>query len=199
MRSAFPTRPKTIARPPTIQGFPAMPTGPRAFSKRNHPGLVGGPGAPPKDFVLATTSGSEWILYWGMFRVLAPNNNPRKPPFVGSPAGEFVYQYNYSGGRHFLGGAVVDYVIDPYLYNNSILVRLQTEEFHIYTDDRKHAYDLLQARELGKYGEVYDIFGQQIIADKTGLAAIMAVKDCIAGRYEIDPLKSGQAKRVRVR
>jgi len=201
MRAFGLPEPKTIARPPAIKTFPAFPTGPRDLANAQRAQVLGGPGVAPQGFVTATTSGSEWRVYWAGFQVFERNADPRKPPFFGTPNGLFVYQYAYTGGRHFLGGAVVDFVIYPYNgAAGSILVRLQTEEFHVFTTPQKHAYDALQQAELGKYGRVYDIFDQWILDDKggpPGQAAIMALKDCVDDRLEINPLLSGQAQRVR--
>lgn len=192
-------RPKSLNRPPAIHSFPSMPTGPRDFARRFDPTLIGGPMPIPTDFVRATTSGEEWYLYWALYRVLEPSEDPREPPYSGSKdPSKWTYQSFFDQGRRALGGAVVDFVIFPYADYNSILIRLQTENFHIFTDVQKHTYDWKQAQRLGKYGEVYDIFSQQIVEDATGQSAIMAVKDCLSGRLEPNPLLTGQAKRAKI-
>lgn len=179
-----------------------MPTGPRAFRDRLDPVLLSGPGDPPDDFVRATTSGSEWILFWAFRVVMEPGFDPRKPPFNGTQdPSKMVYQYFYDQGRRMLGGSVVDFVVFPYAGYNSKLVRLQTERFHAFVEATKHAYDQLQQQRLGEYGEVYDVWEQWILDDQggpPGRAAIMAVKDCLSGVEEINPLLTGQARRVRV-
>lgn len=192
-------QPRGLNGLPHPKTFASRPTGPREFAQRFNPELVGGPGTPPDGFLRATVSGEEWIIYWALYKVLEPNLDPRQPPFMGSKdPSKWVYQYGIDGARRELGGSVVDYEVFPYSDYNSVLIRLQTERFHVYVDPPKHVYDVLQGQRLSKYGAVYDIFSQQILGDKTGQAGILAVKDALRGVEAPNPLLTGQAVRVRV-
>ncbi len=191
------TRALTIDRPHIPNSFSPLPTGPRAFSRRDRPALPSGPGDAPPGFVTAGTSVSEWIVYWALAKIFSSPKDPRRGPFNGSPDSTlWVYQKSY--GRHQLVGARVDFVIYPYAVV-PILIRLQTEFFHVYAGPKKRAYDRIQEIALGKYGRVADLFEQNFLFDTTGRAVILQVKDLIAGKNQMDPLTSGQAKRVRVR
>ncbi len=122
---------KAATPPRENYAFSAFSTGPKEFSERTNPLLGDAPGPPPPGFVRATTSGSEWYVYWALAKISGSPKGAdvRNPPFYGSRDGElWRYQYPYAGGRHLPGGAVVDFVWMP--FNNSILLRLQTEHFH---------------------------------------------------------------------
>lgn len=190
---------KSITRPAGQRTFSARPTGPRQFRDRTNPLLLDAPGTPPPGFVIATTSGSEWVFYWSMGRVTGDPRmeDIRNPPFRGSrdPAG-WTYQYPYAGGRHLPGGAVVDFVYSPYY--NPILIRIQTEHFHVYSTTVKQATDILQRDLLSKYGKVVDVYDQWYMTDATGAAGIMIARRAIRGLLPIDPLLTGQSMRIQV-
>jgi hypothetical protein len=189
---------RAVARPPGYRPFSARPTGPREFADRLNPMLAAGPGTPPPGFVRASTSGSEWVVYWAFSRIYNDPKDPRVPPFYGSSKDDTLwkYQYPYAGGRHLPGGAVVDFVSSP--FNNPILIRLQTEHFHIFTDMRKHASDVLQQERLSDYGVVIDLYDQDFMDDPSGASCIIQVKRAIQGILPIDVLLTGTAKRIQV-
>lgn len=190
---------KSVSRPTAARTFSARPTGPRQFADRTNPLLVDAPGTPPDGFIRASTSGSEWFAYWAMARIYGDpkGGDVRNPPFYGSrDESKWKYQYPYAGGRHLPGGAVVDFVASP--FNNAVLIRIQTEHFHVYTTTRKQATDILQHDVLAKYGLVVDVYDQWYMDDPTGVSCIVQMKHAIQGILPVDPLQGGTAKRTKV-
>ncbi len=152
--------------------------GPRILGLSKDLPTTSGPGEPPDGFVGGTTSLSEWYLYWAMEKILTPLNI------------HFEYQEAQMGGRQRAGGAVVDYVI--YLWNEMILVRLQTYRFHFNVDPGQMLYDYLQL--LALYGDdviVIDVYEQDFIFDESGQAAIDIVLDIVNHRWRPNPLAIG--------
>lgn len=190
---------KGISQPGHARTFSALPTGPRAFANRTNPMLATGPGTAPPGFVTASTSGSEWYVYWALAKISGDphGDDVRKPPFYGSrDESIWKYQYPYAGGRHLPGGAVVDFVWQP--FNNPLLIRLQTEHFHVFSTTIKQATDLLQKDRLSDFGKVVDLFDQWFISDPSGAAVIVQCKRAIRGLLPIDPLLTGTSTRVHV-
>lgn len=187
--------PKGIDRPRIPRSFAARPRGPEEFRWMASPEIAGGPGDPPDGFVGATNSRSEWWVYWALFRILARDADPRMPPFVGTPDPDgFMYQQPYETGRAYAGGSVIDFVVHP--RTDPLLIRLQTEYWHVFAPAKKQALDELQKARLGKYGRVADIFEQWFIQDKTGAACIEVCQRAIRGDDMLSPLQSGQASRI---
>src|SRR5690606_25402309 len=62
-------------RPPRLRSFPVMPRGPRLY-KLDPDHAKSGPGEPPPGFVTATTSATEWFVYWAV----AKGGVTRSPP-----------------------------------------------------------------------------------------------------------------------
>lgn len=152
--------------------------GPRVLGIGIKPENISGPGEPPEGFVRGSTSLSEWILYWALTKILGPEGDV------------WEYQQSMQGGRHLLGGAVVDFVI----YQGAVVlgIRLQTYRFHLSADAKKQATDLDQFLALsGPEVIIIDVFEDDIIKDETGQAAIRIVLDIINRRERINPLASG--------
>lgn len=125
-----------------------------------------------------TTSLSEGILYWALEKLLGPEGI------------QWTFQESRMGGRHRLGGAVVDFII--YIDNVSIGVRVQTYRFHQNVDPRKQAYDVEQFRALtGPRTIIIDVFESQYIDDPTGETAIKLMLEVINKRWRINPLSTG--------
>lgn len=192
--------PKNLVRPPGSRSFAAKPVGPREFQSRINPALADAPNAPPPGFIIASTSGSEWFVYWAFAKIY---NDPRgddvrKPPFYGSRDGtSWTYQYGYGGGGGpSLGKAKVDFVAD--MYGSPVLIRVQTEHFHVFTTPEKHFYDEMQKANIEKYGRVVDLYDQWFLGDPSGQACIVQCKRAIKGMEPVDPLLSGLATRVSI-
>lgn len=175
-----------------------FPRGPRKFAQlRNSPEMYrGGPGTPPAGFMTATTSAEEWYVYWAISKVLNDPPDPRKPPYFGGR--NWGYQLPYQGGRRRKGGSVADFAV--YFGTYVLIIRLQTERYHVFADAAKQAYDVNQRVQLGKasFIRVVDIYSQQFIEDVTGGRAISVVRQAIATIDQPNPLVFGNARRARL-
>ena len=161
---------------------------------------VGGPGEPPPGFLTYTNSRSEWWIYWAIAKVLKFPQNPRQGPFIGWP-GLWSYQTPFEGGRAVRGGQVLDFVIEsPSTNYGTVAIRIQTERYHVFTDERKRAKeDILMAR-VARHTRVADIFEQDFMMgpnSDSGQAAILEVKRAIYGGRASDPSKAGTARRIK--
>lgn len=186
---------RDLVRPPRLRTITAVPRGPRMYALKE--GHYKGPlTEPPPGFVSATTSASEWVLYWAMFKALDIPADPRMPPFMGYPP-IFYYQSEQFGGRQMAGGAVVDYVIQGGAKTSqNIGIRLVTERFHIYNGEDVHWHDTNQLWRLSERMRIIDIYDQDFLPDKTGAAAVALIKDGIAGRTTPNPMTDGTTQRV---
>lgn len=182
-------------RPPRLRSFPVMPRGPRLY-KLDPDHAKSGPGEPPPGFVTATTSASEWFCYWAIAKVLKFPKDPRQGPFTGWP-GLWAYQWDVEGGRAQRGGQVADFVIMPgNVVDGEILIRLQTDRYHVHTDYRKQATDAILQTRLARFGRVVDVYEEDVILDKTGQAAVLEMKRALFGGRSDNPLRAGDAKRL---
>lgn len=189
-----------VARPAVDRPFSARPVGPREFADRVNPALADAPNSPPPGFVSASTSGSEWVVYWSLAKIFGDpkGEDVRRPPFYGArDSSVWRYQYGYGGGGGpTLGKATVDFVVSP--FNLPILIRLQTEHFHVFVDPKKHLYDKMQAANISKYGKVVDLYEQDFMYDPTGQQCIVQCQRIIKGQDTLDVLKAGTATRIHV-
>lgn len=154
---------KINVRPKPLRTTTRIPTGPKMYRKAAKPEFGSGPGEPPPGFVTPTTSKSEWLVYWAIWKALDVPGNVRQGPFNGPGTGEFEYQSWQMGGRSSLGGAVVDFLIFPYGSGSPIGVRVQTEYFHIFAGSNKIASDEIQLALLSRNMTVVDVFDYEFI------------------------------------
>jgi len=125
-----------------------------------------------------TTSMSEGYIYWAFQQVKGPVNT-----------GGWGYQVSAGGGRS-AGGAVADFMI--WDVEPRIVVRIQTERFHVATTNRKQKSDEAQRRALERMGyTVIDIFEEHFLSDKTGAASIRLVKMALQRQEMPSPILSG--------
>lgn len=186
-----PRQPKTAPKLPSIRKNVVRPTGPRAL--RIVEQYIGGYGEPPPGFVRGQTSITEWICYWGLFKIGDPRADPRQPPFFGLP-GFFEYQSAQMGGYvRALGSAVVDFLV--HLGQRMVAIRVQTEFFHQFTDNRKQAQDRIQRANLMRNLDVIDIYDQDLLGDPSGAKAIVTLKRALNLIETPDPVLSGEAIR----
>lgn len=195
-------RPRGQQRPPRLRRPPAIPTGPRLYGVTREPERLGGPGSPPAGFVGATTSASEWVVYWALAKALGTPADPRQPPFLGGEG--WTYQAPYNGGNDVLGGSIIDFVVyagasrnDPLLPFEDVGIRVQTERFHVFASAGTQAADLDLKVGLSHVLRVADVYEQDFIGDRSGQAAIILVKRAMAGIEAINPITGGTARRVR--
>ena len=187
---------RSQTRPPRLRSIPVMPKGPKIYQQKEGYGQFYGPGEPPAGFLTYTNSRSEWIIYWALAKALGVPKDPRQPPYEGWP-GVWFYQSPFEGGR-VPGGQVVDFVVfAPATGGGDIAIRITTERYHIMTDAAKQATDrILLIRLAGRF-RVVDIYEQDFVGDPSGQAAVIEVKRALFGGQTSNPLRSGQARRIR--
>jgi hypothetical protein len=187
---------RSQTRPPRLRSIPVMPKGPKLYQQKEGAGLFSGPNEPPPGFLTYTNSRSEWWVYWALAKALGQPKDPRRGPYEGWP-GLWTYQSPFEGGR-VPGGQVVDFVVfAPATASGDIAIRIQTERYHVMTDAAKQATDrILLARLAGRF-HVVDIFEQDFMGDPSGQAAVIEVKRALFGGQTSNPLRSGQARRLR--
>ena len=181
---------------PRLGNIPQTIKGPRDLRLMVTPTRLSiGPGEPPPGFVTATTSASEWIAYWASAVVFHDPPDPRRPPDFGGR--DWGYQKSLDGGRREQGGAVIDYIY--WLPGETIGMRLQTARFHDAAGPEKEAMDRAQLVALSwQWGiTIKDLDEQDIIADRTGEAAVRRLVELLGGRERINPGVAGTYRPVR--
>jgi hypothetical protein len=181
-------KPHAPGLPPRPRTFAKLPRGPEAY--RPNTARVAGPGAPPPGFVRATTSATEWFVYWALARIFGNPTDPRVgPPFLGGWP-DWTYQQG-------AGSAGARSKPDFTVYRNGaqVYLRVQTEYRHIYADAEKQAYDRLQFLSQSKVASVIDLFDYLFVNDPSGQAAIVVCKQALGLIQIPDPIVAGTAKR----
>ena len=154
---------------------------------------TGGPGNPPNGFLNGQNSLTEWYVYWALAKIFNNPRDPREAPFFGGWP-DWEYQSSQLGGfTRALGSAVVDFVV--HIGSTHILLRIQTEYFHLYTSSRKQSYDEVQRLNLEKVGRVIDVYDYDLLGDTTGQKAIITMKRSIGMLERASPLRAGTALR----
>jgi hypothetical protein len=187
---------KQLQRPPTIRTFVTKPTGQRQYqySTRSFGQVKGGPGAPPPGFLTATNSVTEWMVYWAFARIYANPKDPRIGPFHGGPP-QWTYQQPVLGGRFTPLGAVTDFIDWRPYSGRPVIVRVQTEHWHLFASTEKQIEDLMQKARLGDRADVVDIYDYQFTDDPTGQSVIQVVKSAVGLIETPDPLRAGVVQR----
>jgi hypothetical protein len=160
------------------------PSGSRVLGLHRTIQVIGaGPGEAPAGFVGGTTSLSEWYIYWALMQVRGPEGDE----------GRWAYQESFLGGRHIVGGAVVDFIL--YEDDYYIGLRIQTYYFHLASPEGsvKQSADLEQKVRLqdGTDILIVDIYEQNFIHDNTGRAAIEQVIKAMQLVEEYNPRTTG--------
>lgn len=168
---------RRVARPIAPAHGVQRPGGSKRYGVNVSPILVGGPGQPPSGFLTGNNSPLEWPIMWACEKVL------------GSKAGEGDWDYQTRISPQLPGGIKPDFVIydDP-----PLVLRVQSDRYHINVNSWKAAYDLEQRLALERLGyHVIDVFPQYYVIDnmgpKTGAAAIQTVIEARAHRQRVDP------------
>lgn len=187
-------------RPPRMRSIPTIPRGPRLYRQRPGSDRISGPGEPPPGFLTYTNSRTEWVIYWALSKVLKFPKDPRAGPFIGYP-GLWGYQTPFEGGRAIRGGQVLDFLVEsPSTNYGTVAIRIQTERYHIFTDEAKRAKERILAARVARHTRIADIYEQDITMGpnaESGQAAILEVKRVLFGGRPSDPLKAGTARRVK--
>jgi hypothetical protein len=180
-----------------MRTFSQLPTGSREYrySVKEPEQVKGDWMTPPEGFVTPTTSVTEWMVYKAFALIF---NNPikyREAPFNGGPP-DWTFQQPFLGGRFTPLGAVGDFI---YWRTESgrrpLLVRVQTEHWHLFTTFQTQVRDFDQRGRLSDRVDVVDIFDYTFLHDPTGQAVIQQVKRAL-GMIEIaDPLRAGVVRR----
>jgi hypothetical protein len=178
---------------PTPQGLPPrprvptrLPTGPKRY--RGGREVVAGPGEPPPGFVRPTTSKTEWFVYWALWKIFGTPRDAREGPFFGGPP-----FWAYQEGT---GGDGTRSKPDFTVYRpRRLIIRVQTEFRHLFTDNAKQAYDRLQRVAQSNHNTVVDLYDFRFINDKTGQAVIIETKAAIGLIERPDPIVAGTALR----
>ena len=187
-----PRKPSQITTLPKLRGNPIRPTGPAILHVAET--YVGGYGEPPAGFVVGQTSITEWIVYWSLAKIYDDPKDPRIPPYFGGR--DWSYQVP-KGGKwvRALGSAVVDFIV--YQGNTALAIRVQTEHFHIFTDNRKQANDAMQRVNLSADDlTVLDLYDTELLGDPSGQKAIVNIKRLLGQIERINPMISGTAMRA---
>jgi hypothetical protein len=194
---------RQVQRPPSIPKAPSLPKGPRWEQRlRKQAKLVTGPGQPPPGFVTGTTSSVEWVFYWALFKALAPDRDPRQPPFFGAD-GLFRYQKAFDQGRQ-IGGQVIDFVVFPNQKSRfQIAIRLQTVQFHQNAPQRQQSMDQMRKVRLASFMGIVDVWDYELLEENGGAGdgskAVVRAKQAV-GLIEFPSRSStGNARSVRYR
>lgn len=180
------------ARHPSIR-----PTGPRGLHLSAKPQVLGiGPGDPPPGFTSPTTSGTEWMVYWALWRLMHNPGDPRVDdlPYVGRH-GDWGYQSAEMGGRLLALGSVSDFSV-RLKAGQEIWIRCDTAYYHTAGSAAQQARDfyLKTHAEIGvKVVTVYDV---DFVGDPTGKAVLQVTQEAIEGRERFNPILSGMARRA---
>jgi hypothetical protein len=185
-------KPQTQARPPRARRMTTLyPTGPRAIGLERPVRRIVGPGDPPEGFVRATTSASEWRLYWALAKVFNDPVDPRRAPFFGGR--DWGYQLALLGQFAFQqGSAVLDFLV--YLPQERIGIRLVTRYWHIAQSPQVKASDLAQKirLELGDV-RVVEVYEDDILSAPDGSDAILAAKRALGMWEAVDPFRTARS------
>ena len=191
----LPALPKLGSTKPVIYRPTVRPLGPRLYRLSKRPDIVGGgPGEPPPGFVTGTTSRSEWRYYWALAKIFVDPLDPRRPPFTGGK--EWQYQAAVDGRfTRDVGSSVIDFLI--YQGVRKLGLRLQTERWHVMAGPQKFWKDFFLKTHSNEVDLIIDVFDQYSLSDPTGEATIKQLKFALKGNQEPDPVRLGNALRVR--
>lgn len=191
-----------MAKLPNLPKPPAMPRGPKWLQALRKDAIkLAGPGEPPPGFATATTSKLEWIVYWGLFKILIPTEDPRKGPSYYGYDGVFRYQKAFEGGRD-PGGSLIDFVVE---YGPKIrtmtAIRVQSVYRHQDAPVRQQQVDRLRKIRIAADMPVIDLWDYDLLEDNgtagDGQKAIIAIKAAL-GMIELPSRAStGGARDVR--
>lgn len=161
-----------------------IPTGSRILALGQQVPTIGaGPGLAPEGFVGGTTSQTEWYVYWALEQIRGPEGE----------VGRWDYQSSMLGGRHMVGGAVIDFVL--YEDDYQIGLRIQTFYFHLASPQGsyKQSSDLEQKIRLNDGTDLYvvDIYEQDYIHDESGEAVKREVIRAMSLIEEYNPRSAG--------
>lgn len=194
---SIPTR-RRPQRPPLPASAPARPRGPRLYAptkggtKRNNVFVD-----VPDDF---PGSVPEWRVYCAAFKAYNidadPRDYPSAPDYRGVE-GQFSYQDPFEGGRiGGAGGQVFDFVFYSTRHGVAMVVRVQGSYWHTERGNKQQVNDALLLTRASRYYEVRDIYDYEVMADDTGEAAVMTLKNLLAGNEGENPITANVARQM---
>lgn len=179
-------------RPAKISKDPIRKYGPRFLHQYADPILGEDYCKPWPEFVTATTSLSEQMLYAAFAIFFKDPPQYWKPPYDGGVS--WRYQSNLHGGRLFKGGQVCDFEVDYGI--DTMCIRLQSERWHVMAEHAKQVADLYN--KTNTPGVITrDIYEQDFIADCTLRSAVAVVAKTLSTGENANPIMYGTARQVR--
>lgn len=187
----------TISLPklPVLRVPAAIPRGPELYQfKTEHkswatmdPQAIG--------FLGNRNSRVEWLAYGGLALAFKNPVEFWKPPFDGGWP-DWTYQEPDQAGAG-LRGSIVDFVVyNPGRGARPIAIRIQTEQFHYFTDAETQAYDSMQRTQLEQYADVIDVPDTALVGDPSGAKCVVTMKQA-AGLIDFpNPIVAGTAVRA---
>lgn len=194
-----PKIPKTELRPVQRPSSPyaRIPEGPELYQARKAQ-VSDFPGEPPDSFLDPTIHGSrsEWPIYAGLWKYFddQPDEGYLRPPFLGGA--NWLYQSWQLGGRSTTGGAVADFEILSGRQGQSLILRIQSDRFHLTAGPGVVSNDDMQRERLSGDHRVIDLYEADYL-DLRGSNLVKYIADVLAGRQIINPVASGSYYRPR--
>lgn len=190
-------RPIKAQRPSPPRRPTMMPTGPRLLhlsAKRPEVGI--GPGDPPPGFTGPTTSATEWMVYWALWRLMHNPGDPRVDdlPYIGRH-GDWGYQTSEMGGRLMALGSVSDFTV-RLRAGQEVWIRLDTAYYHTNAPAAQQARDFYLKTHVVPGVKVLTLYDIDFVADATGASVLRVTQEAIEGRERINPIVSGMARRA---
>jgi len=190
-----PKIPKTELRPIKIpQRYANFPEGPELYQSRRKPEVTDFPGEPPATFLDPTIHGSrsEWPIYAALWKYFneQPSDGYRRGPYTGGPSGQWLYQSWQLGGRSTTGGAVADFEILGGRRGQSMILRIQSDRFHLTAGPGVVSSDDLQRERLSGDHRVIDLYEGDYLSLR-GADLVRYVADVLSGRQILNPVASG--------
>jgi hypothetical protein len=190
-------------RPPANRKkAPLRPTGPRYLGLGKKPEKADSAvwTTPPAGFLTAHNSGEEWMVYLAIALHLKDPPNPFAPPFTGGESWRYQKAEAPTTTESALGrvpgGSVSDFAIQ-HPDGRFLIIRLQTERFHIFTGPLEQEQDRTIDVTLRGVSDVIDIYSQDFLGDPTGNAVMRIVALALKGIEYASPTEARSALRVR--
>lgn len=198
---ALPTMTAITSGPKQLRRPTVAPRGPRLLRLDAAPGSTNNFLEPPDGWSGAFPGGAsrdEWGGYHALAIIFNDPPTPRKPPYVGGVNWLYQAADPLTGGRQAVGGSISDYLIrESPITGKAMVIRLQTEFFHIMGAAEVIARDLYQKTHLSGYTQVVDVFSQWFMGDESGAAAVATFRRALAGDESANPITFGLGARIR--
>lgn len=192
----------TTRPPANRKKAPVRPTGPRSLQLGKRPTKAETSiwTVPPAGFLTAHNSVDEWMVYLAISMHLKDPANPFQAPFNGGT----IWRYqkaeapttNENAIGRVPGGSVSDFAIQ-HPDGRFLILRLQTEFFHVYVGPVEQEKDRTIETNLRGVTDVIDIYSQDFIHDNTGDTIMRITALALQGIEWHSPTGARSAQRVR--